>query len=121
MICRIARVYDHRNKKGEGGERFAQRGLPKEPEMGERGGGDGRVGSLRRGCILRFTLGYLARSIGRGWIFPRLALKLKETMTRGMTKQKLSILSVSRFLEHISEFLNCTKTIPSIIIFFCNL
>lgn len=53
-------------QEGRRGEGYAQRGLPKEPEMGERGRRGGRVGSLRRGCILRFTLGYLARSIGKG-------------------------------------------------------
>lgn len=84
MICRIARVYDHRNKKadgGRGGGRDTRKGGCRRNQRDGRAGVAvaGRVGSLRRGYILRFTLGYLARVLsGRGWIFPRFVRREQE-------------------------------------------
>lgn len=83
-------------RRGKGWEN-AQRGLPKEPEMRERGRRWQALGSLRRGCILRFTLGYLARPIGKGDGFFRDSLRnWKKRWLLGMTKQKLFIRCVSR-------------------------
>ena len=52
-------------KQGRGRRRDTQRGCRRNQRW-KSGGGSGRVGSLRRGCILRFTLGYLAHPISKG-------------------------------------------------------
>lgn len=54
-------------KQGGKGERGTRKGGCRRNQRWKSAGG--RVGSLRRGCILRFTLGYLARSIGKGMDF----------------------------------------------------
>lgn len=92
-------------KQGGGRGKDTRKGGCRRNRRWERGGGSGRVGSLRRGCILRFTLGYLARPIGKGMDFSMARLETERDDGSVHDETKIIYSLHTRVLRELREFI----------------